>query len=141
MPPKIKKPNVIWNICENCAVNIISKDVEIHSGHCPPDLKKWKHPFVREGNFFSTLAIKSNDDYNGLSIKHVNEYVFLSQNVMQVCGFVIGNYVLLQIKDKNLWLVKRAWPCFEKSLTSVLLNEKGLFYFSSHIIYLHISQY
>lgn len=125
MPPKSKKSSIIWNQCEKCGISIVSKDTEIHSNNCPPDLEKWKHPFIYEGLLYSTLGIKSSDEYNGLSVKHINEYVFLSQNVMQICGFVIGEYILLHITDTNLWVVKRAWPCFEKSLTSVLLTEKG----------------
>lgn len=52
-----------------------------------------------------------------------NDLVFISQSAMQLCGFIIGDPVV--IKTKSTTIVKKAWPKNDGSLTGVKIYNSG----------------
>lgn len=53
----------------------------------------------------------------------VEDMIFLSQSVMQICGFIIGFPLVIWISEKKI--IKRAWPSIEGCLTSAMLLKEG----------------
>lgn len=43
-----------WSTCPKCGYYVAAKDCAIHNENCPP-IKPFKHSFIHDGIFYSTL--------------------------------------------------------------------------------------
>lgn len=138
MPPKLsaKKEQFLWYLCETCKVNITSKDRDQHERHCP--IRAYERPqeafdcsFVHNKMLYSNTfcpnpPIKDSlvDD---LAERQLNGFVFVSESVMNLCGFVLGDWVLCsspqfpQLKP----IVRSIWPISNVHMTTVFVTRDG----------------
>ncbi|XP_073975659.1 ATPase family gene 2 protein homolog A isoform X2 [Rhodnius prolixus] len=127
MPRKGRKSVSLWNECENCACIINAKDLELHASSCPPNEDKWNHSFIKQQTLYSSCE---DIDERALPLwmraDTVEDMIFLSQSVMQICGFIIGFPLVIWISEKKI--IKRAWPSIEGCLTSAMLLKEALEY-------------
>lgn len=127
MPRKGRKSVSLWNECENCACIINAKDLEVHSSSCPPNENNWNHSYIKQQTLFSTcedVEIKALPSW--MKSEMIEDIIFLSQSVMQICGFIIGFPLVVRISEQKF--IKRAWPSSEGCLTSAMLLKEALEY-------------
>ncbi|KAK5644226.1 hypothetical protein RI129_008071 [Pyrocoelia pectoralis] len=120
--PKNKKGSSSWFICENCKCNITQSDTELHLTDCPPTNRT--HNFVLNEVLYGTVDLKPTEEIKGLTLHDYNNMVFLSQSVIQLCEFSIGEHAL--VSDDSHAYALCVWPTSEKTLTSVLFTKRGL---------------
>lgn len=134
MPPKssAKKEQILWYLCEKCKVNITSIDREQHeSKYCPiaPDrTKPVQTSFIYEKTLFTnTVSIKlpQINELNDLPEHLKNNFVFLSESAMNLCGFILGDSVVLSSPQCTEMAVRSVWPISDRFLTTLFLNENG----------------
>lgn len=144
MPPKSasKKDQIAWLLCEKCKVYITSKDRDKHEDDCPQttinESTKVKYSFIQNKQFFSTQlktgpqAILS-DELNDLGSKYLNNLVFASESVMNLCDWIISDFVVLQpIESENcIPVVRRVWPATDKNTSNIFVADEGGFIHSS----------
>lgn len=110
MPPKSKK-NPVWYQCENCSVNVSFKELKNHSSECPSSSKSWKIPHVNSNVLYSILETARPDDLKTINDEISDGFVFISIAALQLCGFVIGEPILIQSCDLNISpMVRYIWP-------------------------------
>lgn len=134
MPPKSasKRDQVLWFLCEKCKANVASKDREQHDELCPLDTEESssKCVFVRNGIFHSNkLAVKPiTDDVRGMDFGQLSGLVFLSESAMTLCGFVLGETVVVRTMngEPSTPIVRNVWPLPNSSLTNVLVAKEGI---------------
>lgn len=126
-----KKEQIPWFLCEKCKANITTKDREQHDEYCPlEDAALFsKCSFVRDGKLFSNQLIPKQvtEDVRDLSSKQLNSLVFLSESVINLCGLVFGDYVMLysvQLPDRAP-VVRTVWPTPSGFTTTVFVSEEG----------------
>ena len=135
---KNKKPSS-WFQCEKCEAYILNRDIENHEGFCPPKTENIQHTFVYQQVLCGILDTKSNEDIKNLSSTQKDGLVFLSQAAMQLCGFTIGENVVVQSLTANaVPIVQKAWPTNEKSLTSILVTSNCKYYLLQKALILFI---
>lgn len=133
MPPKSasKREQVLWYLCEACKANITTKDREQHESLCPLNNIECltKCSFVRDHKFHSNqLNIKSTvEDVRDLTAKQLSSLVYLSESVISLCGFILGEQVLVHSPHCNdqTPVVRFVWPIPNSFLTSVLVSADG----------------
>lgn len=133
MPPKSasKREQILWYLCEQCKANIASKDREQHDALCPLTGVECltRCSFVRDHKFHSNqLNVKRTaDDVRNLTAKQFSSLVFLSESVISLCGFILGQHVLVHSPqyDHSAPIVRCVWPLSNSLLTSVLVSEDG----------------
>ncbi|CAK9794901.1 Ribosome biogenesis protein SPATA5 [Anthophora quadrimaculata] len=114
-----------WMTCEKCQSILPLKCVENHDTNCPPDFQKWNHDFIYNNILYGTIeTYKSPEQPKNISERALDDMVFLSLNVLQLCEIAIGDPVLVTAADTTI--VKTAWPTKEKSLTSVSLTKHAM---------------
>lgn len=127
MPPKTRsKSSPLWHRCEKCQVVLPSKDLNIHQeGSCPPQIESWTHGFIKKKVLYSWLGeVSSADSLPALPSEEIENMVFVSLSAIQLCGFFIGDPVL--VEARGCLAIKSVWPTTEKTVTSVLLTKEGL---------------
>ena len=147
MPPKSsshKKDNALqWFHCEKCNVNITSNDRELHENYCPittyNDLSQpFTNSFIYNKKLYSTTfgakpsQININILNDTLNPTQLNGFVFLSESVMNLCGFILGEKVSIcspQITPPAV--IKTAWPIPDRFATSVFVTDYGKLLFLS----------
>lgn len=123
---KSKKNSTNWVNCDKCFITLLNKDTEKHLNDCPPNISKINYHFIENGSLFGILDLKSNEEIKNLSSKEIDNLVFLSQTVIQMCSLSIGQWVIIELLGKELPPVaKIVWPTAEKTITSVLLTKRG----------------
>ncbi|ERL91220.1 hypothetical protein D910_08557 [Dendroctonus ponderosae] len=116
-----------WVQCEKCAAYLTSKHMSHHEEFCPQKLDDFEHPFILDQVLYGVLELKQSEDIKNLSSREKDGLVFLSQAAMQLCGFPIGEFVMVeQLAQKAAPLVRKVWPTAGKSLTSVMVTKNGL---------------
>lgn len=134
MPPKssAKKELILWYLCEKCKVNITSKDRDKHEDYCPIVT----HPgepficsFVYDNKFYSTTL---NPDpptdclISNLPANQLNGYVFIRESVMNLCGFILGDWVVCTSPQlPHTQVVRSIWPVPDRFLTTVYVTVEG----------------
>lgn len=118
----------MWIQCDNCHANITSKDQENHSKNCPPSRDVFVHPYVLDSCLYASIEIKTNEEIKGLEFHEKNNLLFLSQSLIQLCGFVIGDWCVVQSQTGAFAPSARiVWPTIEKSTCSALVTQSGEF--------------
>lgn len=133
MPPKSasKREQVLWYLCEKCKANITSKEREQHDDVCPLDSidSLTRFSFVRGGVLHSNQlnAKPITEDIRDLTAKQLNGLVFLSESVINLCGFVLGDQVLIHTPQSPAIapIVRSVWPTPNSFLTTVFVSEEG----------------
>lgn len=134
MPPKSasKRDQVLWFLCAKCKANITTKDKEEHDALCPLDTTEHssKCTFIRNARLYSNQinAKPATDDIRDLTVKQLSSLIFLSESVMNLCGFILGEQVMVQ--SSHARMVRSVWPLPNSLLTSVLVSEEGIQFFS-----------
>ncbi|KAI4463431.1 aaa-family atpase [Holotrichia oblita] len=126
MPPKTKKSVGLWVHCDKCSCSIMQKDIELHENDCPPDTKKHSYDFIKGETLYGTVGIKNNEDIKGLAQNEIDNLVFLSQSVIQLCSLSIGNWAEIKSDHLSAPVAKTVWPTTEKTITSVLFTQNCL---------------
>lgn len=132
MPPKssAKKDQILWYLCEKCQVHITSKDREEHEQFCPINADNHGRvpcAFVSAKTFY---AIGLNpkpptEDLSDLTQKQLNNFIFLSESLMQLCGFMLNEFVVLHSLDDTKIrtpVVRCVWPTANRYLTTVFVT-------------------
>lgn len=134
-----KKEQILWFLCEKCKANITTKERDQHDEYCPlEDAAVFsKCSFVRDNKLFSNqLTVKSvTDDLKDLSSKQLNSLVCLSESVINLCGLVFGDYVMLyseQVPDRAP-VVRTVWPTPSSFTTTVFVSEEGEIHLLSYL--------
>ncbi|KAF7394869.1 hypothetical protein HZH66_008043 [Vespula vulgaris] len=107
--------------CDKCQCTFAQKDASLHESNCPPSFEDWNHNFILNDTLHSTLEIYNASVPANISVRDLNDMVFMSQSVMQLCNVAIGDPVT--VATKNNIIVKIAWPTNDKSLLSVSLSK------------------
>lgn len=123
MPPKTRKSVGLWVHCDKCSISILQKDVELHENDCPPDTEKHPYDFIKGETLHGTVGVKNNEDIKGLAQNEIDNLVFLSQSVIQLCSLSIGNWVEIRSDHLNAPVARTVWPTAEKTITSVLFTQ------------------
>ncbi|KAK9744285.1 AAA+ lid domain [Popillia japonica] len=126
MPPKTRKSVGLWVHCDKCSISILQKDVELHENDCPPDTEKHPYDFIKGETLHGTVGVKNNEDIKGLAQNEIDNLVFLSQSVIQLCSLSIGNWVEIRSDHLNAPVARTVWPTAEKTITSVLFTQTCL---------------
>lgn len=140
MAPKSssKKDQIAWLLCDKCKVYITSKERDKHEVDCPVQIVsdepfRVNYSFIQNKQFFSTQlktdpqAILS-DELNDLGSKYLNSLVFASESVMNLCDWIISDFVVLQPTSENcIPVVKRVWPATDKNTSNVFVADEGEF--------------
>lgn len=101
-----------------------------HEEFCPQKFGDFEHPFILDQVLYGVLELKQSEDIKNLSTREKDGLVFLSQAAMQLCGFPIGEFVIVeQLAPKVAPLVRKVWPTAGKTLTSVLVTKNCINYF------------
>lgn len=139
MPPKSssKKEAVLWYLCEQCKVNITSKDRDQHEEHCPIEqqeadeepLKPFLCSYIRDQRLFSVSlnAKPVTEELSDLSGAQLKGLVFLSESVINLCGFILGDFVSLSSPQlpEIAPVVRTVWPVPDRFLTTVFVTDEG----------------
>ncbi|KAK2575726.1 hypothetical protein KPH14_012115 [Odynerus spinipes] len=107
--------------CDKCHCTFAQKDTPLHERNCPPSVEDWNHSFILNDTLHSTLEIYNAEAPPNVSVRDLNDMVFISQSVMLLCNIAIGDPVIVATKDNII--IKTAWPTNEKSLLSVSLSK------------------
>ncbi|XP_014604873.1 PREDICTED: spermatogenesis-associated protein 5 isoform X1 [Polistes canadensis] len=124
MSPKVRKSLSSLTTCEKCQCIYGQNDVTLHESNCPPSFDNWNHSFIFNDTLHSTLEIYKAPAPTNISAQDLNDMVFLSQTVMQLCNIAIADPVI--IATKNSIIVKIAWLANDKSLLSVSLPKSTI---------------
>ncbi|XP_011303860.1 spermatogenesis-associated protein 5 [Fopius arisanus] len=110
-----------WVTCANCSAIITQKDTAIHERNCPPSNGCSTHNYILSGTLYSTLDIyTSPEPPKNISDQDTHDMVFMSQSALELCHIAIGDRVVLT--SETGVTVKKAWPIYDKSLTTVSLT-------------------
>ncbi|KAG4072431.1 hypothetical protein HA402_004363 [Bradysia odoriphaga] len=142
MPPKSssKKDQIAWLLCEKCKIYITSKDRNKHEEDCPvpneiTESIQWKYSFIRLKQVYAQqlcettdrTAILSDELLSDLGSKYLNNLVFASESVMNLCDWIISDFVVLQPScDTHIPVVKRVWPAVDKNTSNVFVTDDEL---------------
>lgn len=122
---KSKKISTAWILCEKCSITLLNKDIEKHLNDCPPNINS-DYNFIKNETLFGVLDHKIIEEVKHLSSREVDNLVFLSQPVIQMCSLSIGEWCLIKLTDnKYPPVAKIVWPTTEKTLTSVLFSKNS----------------
>ncbi|XP_015181076.1 PREDICTED: spermatogenesis-associated protein 5 [Polistes dominula] len=124
MTPKARKSLSSLTTCEKCQCIYGQNDVTLHESNCPPSFDNWNHSFIFNDTLHSTLEVYKAPAPTNISTQDLNDMVFVSQTVMQLCNIAIADPVI--IATKNSILVKIAWLANDKSLLSVSLPKSTI---------------
>lgn len=141
MPPKSssKKDQIAWLLCEKCRVYITSKDRDKHEEDCPlpneiTDTITPKYSFIQSKQLYSThlcektdlTGILSDELLSDLGAKYLNNLIFASESVMNLCDWIISDFVVLQSTSENFVPVaRRVWPVADKNTSNVFVTDEG----------------
>lgn len=130
-----KKDQLSWYFCEICNIHIILKDRQQHNEqHNENDYRKnTTHCFIYQYTFSANdIKIKpAIEELDDLPIKQLNNFIFLSESIMNQCGMILNSFVSIMkytnhIDDSNLLpIIKCVWPLPDKYGTSVYATEDG----------------
>lgn len=121
MSSKSRKSLSSLTTCDKCQCTLAQKDLPLHETNCPPSTEDWNHSFILNDTLHSTLEIYNAQAPPNISIRDLNDMIFISQSVMQLCNIAIGDPVTVATKDSVI--IKTAWPTNEKSLLSASLSK------------------
>ncbi|KAI4486223.1 hypothetical protein M0802_012462 [Mischocyttarus mexicanus] len=124
MSPKARKSLSSLTTCEKCQCTYGQNDITLHESNCPPSFDNWNHSFIFNDILHSRLEIYNAPAPTNISVQDLNDMVFVSQTVMQLCNIAIGDPVI--IATKNSIIVKIAWLANDKSLLSVSLSKSTI---------------
>lgn len=141
MAPKSssKKDQIAWLLCEKCKVYITSKDRDKHEKHCPFPNEisasiEVTYSFIHSKQFFSThlcektdqTAILSDELLNDLGSNYLNNLVFASESAINLCDWIVSDFVVIQPVSENFVpVVRRIWPVTDKNTSNVFVTDEG----------------
>lgn len=141
MPPKTpssaRKEPILWFVCETCNVNITSKDRDQHDRHCPITAFNGRPPqpfstsFVHNRALYSSAVVGRSPPaeslVNDLPESQLNGMIFISEAAMQLCGFVLGDWVACSSPQfpNRAAIIRTAWPMPNTHLTTVFITPDG----------------
>lgn len=150
MPPKSlsKKDQITWLLCEKCKIYITSKDRDKHGEDCSLQSdtnvsSKVNYSFIQNKQLFSTnLCEKA--DFTGTVpdelLNDLNNLVFVSESVINLCGWTLRDFVMLESSSQDVIpVVRRIWPIIDKNTPSVFVTNEGEIYFILIYCLLYIS--
>lgn len=133
-----KEPPTLWYQCEQCHVNITSKDREQHCDqHCPiqPDAKAataFSTSYVHDQHLYAATVsnkIPSDASICDLPAAQLNGFVFVSESTMSVCGWILGDLVAMRspqlAADRLPAAVRSVWPVSDRLGATVFVTEDG----------------
>lgn len=120
---KPKKNGAVLMKCEKCECVMLSKDLDDHLAglDCLASIAKCSHSYIRKGTMYGTITIASIED------NPKDNYVFLSESVMDICDITSGCEVFLQDLDTQVTFTKKARLSKDKHLMSIQLTKLGKF--------------
>lgn len=119
MPPKSKQSVSEWNQCVKCNVTVSSRLLSKHREECDAN-KTLTHGHIVQNIFYGVVSPYPEDDKIGLPSQLKKNLILLNPSVMQLCGFYIGGFCIV---NKT---IKTCWPCSSVSPTNVALLEQVL---------------
>ncbi|XP_055856177.1 ribosome biogenesis protein SPATA5 [Episyrphus balteatus] len=130
MPPKSsnKKSQASWFACDKCHKSIISKDRDNHEQNCSnQDNACFAYDYIQDHRLYTMNFTKRNftiDELNDTPPKFVNNLVFISEGAMKLCGFRIGQPIVIRSRANTelASVVRCAWPISEKFLSTVFFS-------------------
>lgn len=141
MPPKStsKKDQIAWLFCEKCTVYITSKDRDKHNEDCPipneiSESEQFKYSFVRSKQLYAThlnektdhSSILSDELLSDLGAKYLNNLIFAGESVMNLCDWIISDFLIVQpTSDDLVPVVRRVWPITDKNSSNVFVTDEG----------------
>lgn len=141
MPPRTsakKEPAPLWYLCEQCQVNITSKDRDQHDQHCPlqPDADG-RQPFacsyVHDRLLYAASVsprLPSDTLIADLPPAQLNGFVYVSESTMAVCGWILGDLVACRspqlAAEKVPATVRSVWPVPDRFGATVFIPEEGM---------------
>lgn len=142
MPPKSssKKDHIAWLLCERCKVHLASKDRDKHEEDCPipnETSTSCKYSFIQSKKFHTqhlceidqSLPILSDELLTDLDAKYLNNLIFASDTVMNLCEWVISDYVVIRPtgEGKFIPIVRKVWPVTDRNTSNVFVTDDGKF--------------
>lgn len=142
MPPKSsnsKKNQNSWFFCAKCETNLISKDRDGHEKICDEifcgkeSQSVCKTDFIRKHMLHTSTIGKrdfSIEELKDVSEKQLNNLIFISEGVMKLCNFIIGQDVSISSEFQTtdpapaVKMVRKVWPIPEKFLTTVFFSSQ-----------------
>lgn len=125
--PKSRKSNSHWYQCESCTTILNNKDVEHHLSDCPPKYTNISYNFIKDKKLTALLLEKNTTDIKLSSDIDFHNFIFLSPEILQLCGFAIGDWVLVSgFNNEISSIAKLVWPSNEKSNFSISLTKRAL---------------
>lgn len=137
MPPKSssKKEPILWFLCEKCKAYITSKDRDDnHDKHCPltkqHDSGRIPCAYIFDKIFYA-IALNSKppaEELNDLTEKQLNNFIFLSESLMQLCDLTLNDFVVIHSLDDNkmIPIVRTVWPIPNRYLTTIFVTDHEL---------------
>ncbi|KAJ6646893.1 ATPase family protein 2 like [Pseudolycoriella hygida] len=135
-----KKDEITWLLCENCTVYLSSKDSNKHGEDCPlpnevHESSLYKYPFIQNKRFVTRLCEKTDADgilsdelFNSLGLRCLNNFVFVSETVMNLCEWTVGDSVVLQSLCKNSApVVRKLWPVSDKTTSNAFVTAQEIY--------------
>lgn len=137
-------PTVKYRTCDTCKSTLYFTDLENHfsDDRCPPSADKWCQAYVNDRRLHSYAkpyakgACNARDCYwpsllYSIVIDFVftdddevcNDNVVVSVAAIQLCGFVLGEPVIVRCGTKTY--VKRIWPSDDLTLSTVYFSKQG----------------
>ncbi|KAE9537179.1 hypothetical protein AGLY_006202 [Aphis glycines] len=120
-PRRSTGPTFKYHTCDTCMSTLYLTDLETHfTDHCPPSTSNWTQAFVNDHCLYSYAKLYTKDD----------EYIVGNDNVVvpiaaiQLCGFVLGEPVIVKCGNKTF--VKHIWPSDDLPLSSVYFSKEVL---------------
>ncbi|XP_050542407.1 ribosome biogenesis protein SPATA5-like [Daktulosphaira vitifoliae] len=120
-PRRSTGPAIKYRTCDTCHSTLYFSDMETHfSGQCPPLTENWSQAYVHDHKLFSYAQLHTKDDEFLVG----NDNVVVPIAAIQLCGFVLGEPVIVRCGSKTL--VKNIWPSEELPLSKVFFSKDVL---------------
>lgn len=126
-------------MCEKCKVFITARDRDKHEDDCPfptqiDESVNVKYSFIQHKQLFATqlhektdvAAVLSNELLNDLGANYLNGLVLASETVMNLCDWIVSDFVVLQPTSEDFVpVVRRVWPVADKNTANVFVTDDG----------------
>ncbi|XP_025424220.1 spermatogenesis-associated protein 5-like isoform X3 [Sipha flava] len=120
-PRRSTGPAVKYRSCDACRSTMYFTDLEAHfSGPCPPTPGRWTHAHVNDRRLYSFAKLYTKDDEYLVG----NDNVVVPVAAIQLCGFVLGEPVIVRSGSKTL--IKHVWPSDDLPLSNVYFSKEVL---------------
>lgn len=140
MPPRTsakKEPATLWYLCDQCQVNITSKDRDQHDQHCPilpaaTAVAAFHTSYVHANRLYTTSVsskLPADTLIADLPAAQLNGFVYVSESTMAVCGWILGDLVACRspqlVTEAAPAAVRCVWPVPDRFGATVFIPEAG----------------